>query len=127
VKHRYPAIDLIALATKWTAKEWSHLMRKCERENDLERLRATLYGIQRGMDILAKSHLNTPKLCELFAIWTRSIEVSAKRIFRKKYPSILETKRDKTTQISQAELQQEFLNKKKRDVEYQKFLRDSRF
>ena len=127
MKHRYPAIDLIALATQWSAKEWEPFLKKCVRTNDLEKLRATLYGIQRGMDLLVKSHLNDPKMIELFAVWTRSIEVTAKKIFRKRYPALLDTKKSRTGDVSQSELRQDYLNKQKRDIEYQKFLRDSRF
>ena len=127
MKHKYPAIDILALATQWSGREWERFIRDCVDRSDLNKLRAVLYGIQRGMDIANKRKTNSNKLVEIFAIWTRSIEYAAKKIFRKKYPSALDGKIMSYNDVPQKEIEKDLRNKRKRDLEFQRFLNDSRF
>lgn len=128
MKHKHPAIDLIKLRQSWTENDWRNFLKRCEKAQDLNKLKATMYGICRGMDILSKSALNDDLACLWFADLVRSIEVTAKRIYRKRHPSIFDI--DPKSSLASADhktVKQEFANKKRRDVEFQKFLKDARF
>lgn len=126
-KHKYPAIDLLKLEHEWGAKEWHGMLMKAIREQDLNKLSKTLYGIQRGMSILAKDGTNTPYMCERFAEWTRQIEVAAKKIFRKRHPSVLDTGIRDFVNPGDTSIAVEHRNKRLRDEEFRKFLARSRY
>lgn len=123
MKHKHPEIDLLKLITVWNGNAWEEMIREAIEKNDLKKLSSTLYGIQRGMDRMAKNNLNSPKVCEIFAKLTRSIEYAAKQIFKKKYPTILDTKTIKPDH----DHIKEFRNKKLRDELFRKFLQSSRY
>ncbi len=128
VKHKYPMIDLGRLLVQWTEKEWGAMLAKCEREADVEKLKSTLYGICRGMDELAKVKLNDERTVLAFLNLQRSIEVTMKRILRRKYPSRLDNPLlHNLNDVEPEKLRKELDNKRKRDVEFKNFLRDSRF
>lgn len=129
MKHKYPAIDLIKLNHAQAGGEWRRVLEKCDQQNDINRLVEIKYGVCRGMDNLAKVNLNTDEICLFFAQLIRSIEVIAKRIIRRKYPSMLDAV-NSTVNLNDVEknkLRKELTNKRKRDIALEKFLQDSSF
>ena len=112
---------------QWNGPIWEEFLMKCRNENDLEKLKKTLYGIQAGMDLLVRQHLSGQKINEIFASMTRSIETTAKKILRKKYPSLLDEGMVNANDISQQKLESDHANKRKRDLEFQRFLKEARF
>lgn len=128
MKHKYPMIDLGRLLLVWSEVEWCAMLKKCEEEGDVEKLKSTLYGICRGMSELAKVKLNDQKTCDAFCNLQRSIEVTLKRILRRKYPSLLDKAPElNLNNVEEHKLRRELDNKRKRDLEFKNFLRDARF
>lgn len=131
--YKYPMIDLPRLLREWTAKDWEAFLEKCEREADIEKLKSTLYGICRGMSELAKCQLNDDRMSTAFCHLQRSIEVTMKRILRRKYPSMLDKELDarkkflNLNDVDTARVRKELTNKRKRDLEFKQFLVDARF
>ena len=71
---------------------------------------------------LAKEKANTSAVIDLFIRLTRSIELTARKIFNKKYPSPL----DNPINALKAKIDA-ITVKKKRDIAFEKFLMESRF
>lgn len=128
VKYKYPMIDVARLLNEWSEVEWMVMLKKCEDESDVEKLKSTLYGICRGMSELAKCKLNDEKLNVAFCNLQRSIEVTMKRILRRKYPSILDkSPKMNLNLIDELQARKELTAKRKRDLEFAQFLKDARF
>ena len=125
---KYPAIDLVKLLKIWSADDWAAMLGECERKADVEKLKSTLYGICRGMSEIVKVHLNDDRMIASFLNLQRSIEVTMKRILRRKYPSVLDNApRFNVNLVDPEGMRKEFDNKRKRDLEFSNFLRDSRY
>lgn len=128
MKYKYPMIDLGRLLLQWNEDDWTAMLSKCERDADVEKLKSTLYGICRGMSELARVKLNDERTVLAFMNLQRSIEVTLKRILRKKYPSILDNAPTLNLKdVAPLRLRKELDNKRKRDLEFKLFLRDARF
>jgi len=126
MKRKYPAIDLLKLIREWDTKSWNIFLEKCFLDLDIERLKGTLYGLQVGMDIAARHHLNTEDVAKLFIRFSRSIEITMKKILVKKYPSPADKAEDLLS-LSEPDIKKSILSKKLRDEEFRKFMQDSRF
>ena len=83
-------IDLLNLYAKTNHTEWNNFLSKCLRNQDLHSLEKVFYGIQLGMNDLAKNKLNTEKINIWFIRLQRSIELTMKRIIKNKQPSPLD-------------------------------------
>lgn len=124
---KYPTLDLMRLVTDWDIPQWNAFLDKCVVTQDLEKLKATLYGLQAGMAMLAKKKLNTDHIDGVFLRMTRSIEITAKQIFRMKYPSIIDAGKVPGFDPKNHDIKKELIYKRKRDIEFQAFLKQSRF
>lgn len=128
VKRKYPAIDLIRLTMSEGHVEWRTVLKKCERDSDLERLRALIYGLGAGMDLAVKNKLSSPKLEEIYAMLVRSVEVVAKRIFRKRFPMMADDPNFlRNVDTSKYDPNKEIRMKRQRDAAFLKFLNEARF
>lgn len=127
MKRKYPTIDLLKLMEQWNADLWMQFINKAVKEQDLEKLKKTLYGIQAGMDLLVRQHLSTDKIVGIFADMTRSIEIAARKIFVKKYPSPLDKGVSSSDQSAEVMLKDQLKKKRIRDREFSKFLKEARF
>ena len=83
-------IDLLNLYARTNHYEWNNFLSKCLEKKDLHTLEQVFYGIQLGMNDLAKNKLNTEKMNVWFIRLQRSIEITIKRIIKAKEPSPLD-------------------------------------
>lgn len=118
---RWPAIDLMKLYTQSDHKKWNTILTRCHKSHDVLYLQKTLYGIQAGMDDLAKQKLNDEKINLFFIRLQRSIYNTAKKIFREKYPHPLDDPMNKDLYGKELE------NKRSRDREFEKFIINSSY
>lgn len=101
---------------------WNEFLTDCAAKNDINKLAKVRYQIAVGMTDLAKLKANTPEIDVWFVRLMKSLEITAKRIIKKKHPlpgdnplialKIRESHHD---------------TKKKRDAELAKFMKDSAF
>lgn len=124
MRRKYPTLDIVNLIALWNAGKWNQFLNKCLLDLDLQKLTATLYGIQAGMDHAVTSKISSDKIVETFLRLQRSIEITAKKILRAKYPSPLDTG---MSAKDVEEFTKHITAKRKRDLEFQKFLRDGSF
>lgn len=128
MKRKYPSLDLIRIISEWESGDWNQMLTKCLVNQDMEKLRAVMYGLQAGMDLAAKQKLNTNKLSELFLRMTRSLEITAKKILAQKFPCLMDQPNlMKNMDLSKLDITQHVENKRKRDLEFLKFMEESRF
>lgn len=118
---RYPAIDLLKLYSKNNSKVWNAWLTACHKSHRLQELARIRYGIQAGMDDLTKKKMNTNEMVTFFLRLNRSIEETAKKIIREKYPSANDNPNSKRKSFKELE------NKKKRDFELENFLKESAY
>ncbi len=118
-KEKYLRIDLLILHRDGDFKKWNEFLRKCYQYDNVEALKKTLVGIQMGMDHLAKQKMNTPDICHWYARLHRSLEVTARKIFKKKYPMPGDNVMDKEFRLQPKWIEA----KKKRDEAFGAFLR----
>ena len=117
-KNFYYAIDLLKLHEQSDHAKWNAFLNQCQKYDNVEALKKVLVGIQMGMDSLAKQKMNTPDLCTWYARLHRSLEVTAKKIFKKKYPMPGDNPLDQ-----QFKTQRWLEAKRKRDEDFRAFLR----
>ena len=125
----WPSIDIMKLYSKTTHAQWCTFLAVCQNNEDVNQLEKTFYGLHAGMTDLVKAKLNTDKITVLFLRWTKSIEMTVKNIYRKKYPSVLDNPTDAAAlKISNPDLYKKMHGMKvKRDTEYERFLTRIRF
>jgi hypothetical protein len=123
VGRKWPAIDVLRLYSRADNVGWNTFLTHCLTTQDVQGLKKTLYGVQAGMADLANQGPVDPKLTNWFLRIQRSLENTAKAVFRAKYPNPLDDPMAAKTGnwISWKEA------KKKRDGEFEQFLRESRF
>jgi len=122
VGRKYPSIDLFALYSKGDTAAWNQILTRCLVNHDVESLKKMLYGVEAGMTDLANENLNTEKMCEFFLRLQGSIEKTAKRIFREKYPN----PKDNPAEAGKWDITW-LTAKRKRDHEFELFLKGARF
>lgn len=129
MKRKYPTLDLMRLIAEWDSGKWNQMLTKAMVQEDVEKLKSTLYGIQAGMDSLVKQGLNTDKISAIFVRMQRSIEITFKKILVQKYPCMLDMPElyGVSRNVSKYDLEIDLINKRKRDDELVKFIRDSSF
>jgi hypothetical protein len=98
--------------------KWNMWLKKCLKNDDLQELMKTRYGLQVGMDDVYKAGLSTPALAEMFIRWTKSIEKTARQIIKK---------RTKITHAIATDFLKAHEEKRRIDSEFEKFLRESSF
>jgi len=124
VGRKYLSVDLMKLKAKFDSGRWNQWLTACEREQDIEGLKKVFYGIQCGMDDLVKQGLHTDDMKMLFIRWQRSIENTAKKIWRKKYPNPLDNPIEATQHRGNKSM---YLAKKKRDADLERTFKRWRF
>lgn len=143
INRKWPNVSIIGIKDKLSISNWNSFLTKCYRENDVLSLKKILYGIQADMSDLQKTGVADSEIVNLFLRLQTSIEKTARRLFRKIYPSPLDDPRNNartnkrllikngsdTTSIerAKADFYKSEVAKKKRDHEFEKFLTDSRF
>lgn len=120
-RRKHDSIDLLKLMMTWDTKRWNAFLLKCDQSNDVQTLSATRYGLQAGMAKLAQQKLNTDQVVNLYLRMLKSVEKTAKNIFRRKYPNPLD---DATLS---AEYSHFLDDKRKRDQELELFFKKTGF
>ena len=119
---KYPPIDVLKLYSQLDAALWNEFLTRALQRRDVEGLKQALYGIQAGMAEVAAKNLNSEKVNLFFIRLQRSIEITAKKLFREKYPSPLDDS------LLVHEYSATHLDaKRKRDHAFEKFLREASF
>lgn len=118
-------IDIILLINTHDHKSWNHFLTKCLRSHDVKKLERTYIGLQKGMNNLVKEKLNTEKVNGLFVRLTRSIEKTLKDIYRAKMPHPYDNPivAGEAKKTNEEEFKSYSAIKKKRDQEFEAFLR----
>lgn len=98
--------------------KWNFWLKRCEKNGDINELVKVRYGLQVGMDDLAKKGLNTPAISEMFVRWTRSIEKTARNIIKKKH---------KFSSVIAKDYAKAHQAKRRLEREFEDFLRKSSF
>lgn len=122
MSRKYEAIDLMKLHALGSANGWNQMLTDCAEKGNINRLAMLRYQIAAGMDDLVKAKLNTEDMCVFFIRLQRSLEITAKKILRKKYPLPQDNplgQEDYTLSTLEA--------KRKRDHELQLFFKQSNY
>ena len=120
--YKWPSIDLLKLLNiPEGQKIWNAWLTMCLRKEDVRDLERVYYGIQRGMDDIVKQKLNDKNVSSTFIRMQRSIEETAKKIYRKKYPNPCDNPLEAKNHMKWYEV------KKKRDHEFELWLKRARF
>lgn len=98
--------------------KWNLWLSRCLKNQSLDELMKTRYGLQVGMDDLVKKGLATASICEMFVRWTKSIEKTARQIIKRKH---------KITRAIATDYFKALEEKRRIDAEFEKFLRESSF
>lgn len=114
-------IDLMQLYARSDSGQWNAWLSSCFRLHDLQGLKRVLYGIQAGMSDLAKKKLDDEKIRLFFLRLQSSIEKTAKKIIREKNPNPCDNP------LSAKDFSGALLAKRKRDHEFELFLRKESF
>lgn len=122
MSRKFEAIDLMKLHSLGSANGWNKILDECLLNSDINRLAKLRYQIAAGMDDLAKQKLNTEEMCVWYIRLNRSLENTAKKILRAKYPLPGDNPMEKETNTLKA-LEQ----KRKRDYELQQFFKKSSY
>lgn len=120
-RRKYDGVDLMKLMTTWDTKKWNAFLTKCDKNNDVKALEKMRYGMMVGMDNLAKQKLNTDQVVVLYVRMLKSLEKTAKGIFRRKYPNPLDSAK------RNAEYMHFLEDKRKRDHELELYFKRSGF
>ena len=140
---KWPNVSIVGIKEKRSMEDWNKFLTLCYKLNDVTNLKKMLYGIQADMSDLRKDGIDSPEIVNLFLRLQASIEKTAQQLFRKIYPSNLDNPANdiniKKNLIRKAggdtsnidRVKKDFLKdrdiKIKRDKEFQKFLKESRF
>lgn len=98
--------------------KWNNWLKRCLKNQDLNELIKVRYGLQVGMDDLYKSGLSTPAIAEMFVRWQKSIDNTARQIIKRKH---------KITRAIATDYFKALEEKRRIDVAFECFLRDSSF
>ena len=115
------------LYTHGRVEVWNEALTDCYNKKDINRLAKIKYQLSAGMDDLAKLKMNTEKINLWFLRLQRSIEVTAKRIIKAKFPMPGDTLTIDNKSMNDTEKKRMLLAKRKRDQELNKFMHDSNY
>lgn len=119
---KHEAIDLAKLYALGSTNGWNEILNDRLAKQDIDGLAKLRYQIAAGMDDLAKKKLNTDEMNVWFVRLNRSIELTAKKIIRAKYPLPEDNPLDFANRTSKT-----YDSKKKRDEELSKFFKRSAY
>lgn len=114
-------IDILKLYANNKATEWNLFLSTCLSNGDLHSLEKVLYGIELGMNELAKKKLNTEKINIFFIRLQKSLERTIRDVIRLREPHPLDEPFNKDKFLHTID------SKRKRDQEIEKHLRKVRF
>ena len=123
---KYREIDVVKLYAQADTEKWNQFLTGCLERNDVESLKKTYYGIQTGVDKAHKDKVTTDSLNVFFIRLQRSLEITLKRVYRKKHPNPYDNPLFKTTGDS---VKDKLLKAKKtiRDQELESIFKRIRF
>lgn len=121
MKGKPPKIDLLKFYAEVDTKRWNQFLANCVRRLDLQTLETMLYGVQLGMNDLAKKNLNTEKISVWFIRLQKSIENTIRDIVRIKMPNPCDNP------LTAAEHAKNLARKRERDQALERHLRRVRF
>lgn len=125
---RHDGIDIMKLYTQGNTKSWNDMLDSCTAALDINRIAQIKRELQIGMSNLEKLKLNTNDINVQFVRWTRSLELTAKRIIKKKHPMPGDNLMITNLQEDDSNFKLKALNaKRKRDEELREFLRKSSY
>lgn len=125
---RHNGIDIMKLYTQGNTKAWNDMLDSCTAALDINRIAQIKRELQIGMTNLEKLKLNTNDINVQFVRWTRSLELTAKRIIKKKHPMPGDNLMITNLQEDDSNFKLKALNaKRKRDEELREFLRKSSY
>lgn len=117
------SIDLMKLYSQGSHKGWNEYLNKCYNDRNINSLAKMRYSVQAGMDDLVKKKLNTDEINNWFCRIIKSLEITAKRIIKAKYPLNI----DNPLLAKDSKYFHEIKIKKKRDQELAKFMHESSY
>ena len=119
-------INLMEIYTLSNSDKWNAWLTYCLKHHDIHNLKKVYKGIQISMNDLVKKKIADDKLNNFFLRIQRSIEQTLKRILREKYPNPLD-RVGKNKVVDLEDHLKHLNNKRKRDQEFEAFLKDVRF
>jgi hypothetical protein len=127
MSRKVDAIDLIKLYSLGSHNGWNQALDDHFVRLDVSGLARIYYGIQAGMDDLVKNKLNDEKMNVWFLRLQRSIENTMKAILRRKYPNPYDSPAP-ITESEKSTIEMRWLDiKRKRDHEFELFLKKARY
>lgn len=128
MSRKQEGIDIIKLMTFGSHKGWNEFLADCYKKNNINELARVKYQLAVGMTDLAKQKLNTEKIDLTFIRWSRSLEITAKKIIKKMYPMPTDSiSRDDLALIGSDDRTKIQKAKRARDAALAEFLRKSSF
>mgnify|MGYP001578012671 FL=1 len=121
MKGKPQKIDILKLYANGDTKAWNTFLSGCLQNYDLLALEKVLYGIELGMQDLAKQKMNSDKINAWFLRLQRSIEKTIRDIIRSKNPHPLDDPFNKEKFGHMID------SKKKRDEDIERHLKKIRF
>lgn len=122
---KYPAIDLMKLYTLGDHQTWLKFLQGCVMSENVNELVKTRYGLQVGYDDLVKKKMDSEKMAIQFAKWIGALDKAMRMILKKRYP----LPHDNFNKIKNGEFNTDkwARMKKKRDQEFEEYLKKSSF
>jgi len=124
---KYPSIDIIKLFSRGTTQGWNATLNKALKSEDHEGLRKLYYGMQCGMDDAVKQNLTHDKLRIWYVRALKSVEITAKKIFKKKFPSPCDDPLFSKHVPDNVDINVEIDNKRRRDQAFEQWMIGSMF
>lgn len=120
MSRKYQAIDLLTLHMECDFEKWNRFLRRCFLQHDVHALVEVRYGLMAGMDDLGKQKLNTDEMIQFYLRLLKSVENTAKKVLRAKYPNPHDS-HDLKKHWSPEHL----AAKRQRDQDFERFMRRS--
>jgi hypothetical protein len=125
---KHEGIDIMKLYSQGNQTSWNKMLTRCFDNQDINTLAKIKYQLSVGMDDLAKLKLNSDDINVQFVRWVRSLEITAKRIIKKKHPMPGDNLSLSNLQNDDPSFKLKALTaKRKRDEELREFLRKSSY
>lgn len=125
---KHDGIDLMKLYTLGSSNGWNEFLHKCYKNKNIDDLVKVKYQISVGMRNLSKQKLNTKEINDWFSRCVRSLEITAKKIIKLKYPNPLDNITNvEFSKLSSFEKEKMTKIKKQRDDALKEFFRKSSY
>lgn len=124
-KRKYPALDVVKMYSTLTLEHWKSVLTRAVKTNNSEKLIAYRYGLQAGLADAVSKGLGNEKLDFWVIKRCRDVEKCMKYVLRKRHPNPFDNinpNKDRIGYVAKA-----IEAKKKRDYEFEMFLKKSNF